>query len=343
MPTSLRNAVAYALTIPPHSTSVRSAVAYALTRDPGVPAAPNPIPSDLRKSQRQLLYDLIEESNPGFQTQFPLDKLDFGTPSAITVDPTDPYKRDTQVAVSAKANSGFMGNKTVRYRRIDIGVLFRNMTMQVNLYDTKTSLLKADWIPALNFKYGLSLVPDDIPASNIGNLPGTGSYGMSIVATSLCYKATVAVQLQWIPGKRPMLDMIPDAKQVLVGRSFPVSNDFSDPTRKPIGEWETYGIDASELKTTLEALAASTVVAADSAVPAVTTLINWLKYNSGKDYFTNKDSTVKGGLGGLTWYKYTLPNASVPEANSARFNRVIVIQGVAGSWFSGKILLHYNV
>lgn len=345
MTSSIRSVGGYALVNPPHQTSVRNAFGYALVRRASDPLPIREVPSDLRKAQRQLLYDLIEETNPGFQALFPLAQLDFGTPSASAVVLGDPYKRDTQVVVSAKAGSGFMGSKTIRYRRIDLSFVFRNMTAQLTDWYSAaaTALPKAAWIAALNAKYGLLLLESDIPVSNIGALPWNTVYGMTIDATCLCYKATAGVNLQWLKGKRPMLDMIPDAKQVLVGRAFPAGNDFTDPNRKPVGEWETFGLDASELKTTLEALAASQVIAVGSTIPAVNAVLNFLAGNSGRDYFSNKASTVKGGLGGLTWYKYTIPNAGVPEANSQRFNRVIVIQGIAGSWFSGKILLHYNV
>lgn len=299
--------------------------------------------SDIRKTQRQLLYDLIEETNPGFQAQFPLAQLDFGAPSAIAVKPDDSYKRNTQVVIRAKAGSGFMGSKLITYRRIDLGFLFRNTLIQLNDYYPSPSLPKSVWVTSVNAKYGLALLESDIPTNNINTLPPNSTYGLSIDTSSLCFKASVAMQIQWINGKRPMLSIIPDAKQVLVGRSFPAGNDFTTPGRKPVGEWETFGLDASDIKTTLEALAASQVIPADSTIPAVNTVLNWLSINSGRDYFSNKASTAKGGLCGLTWYKYTIPNAGVPEANSQRFNRVLVIQGVAGSWFSGKILLHYNV
>jgi len=344
MTSSIRSVGGYALVNLAHQTSVRNTFGYALVRRASDPLPIREVPSDLRKAQRQLLYDLIEETNPGFQALFPLAQLDFGKPSNITVSVGDPYKRDTSVVVSAKAGSGFMGSKTITYRRIDLGLLFRNMTLQLTDYYNSTALPKTLWVAALNYKYGLLLLESDIPASNIGALPQTTVYGMAIDATtSLCYKSTVAIQLQWLKGKRPMTDLIPDAKQVLVGRTFPAGNDFTDPNRKPVGEWETFGLDASDIKTTIEAMGASQAIPADSTLPLVNAVVNWLAANSGRDYFSNKAATVKGGLCGLTWYKYTIPNAGVPEANSQRFNRVLVIQGVAGSWFSGKILLHYNV
>lgn len=294
--------------------------------------------SDLRKAQQQLLYDLIEESNPGFKAQFPLDKIDFSAPVAKTPAVGDPYKRDTTVTVTAKAGSGFVGTRTISYRRIDCTVLFRNVLAQINIFGGvgATALPKSVWVAEINRRYGLATIEADW--QSVTNLPSTTTYTLSVVG--LCYKGTITVQ--WLPGKRPITDLIPDAKQVLVGRTYPAGNDFSNPSRKPIGEFELYGLDASDLKATLEALAASTVMAAGSTVGAVTLLVSWLNANSGKDYFSNADSAVKGGLCGLTWYKYTIPSVSVPEANSTRFTRVIVIQGVAGSWFSGKILLHYN-
>jgi hypothetical protein len=340
MTTSLRNAVAYALTIPPHSTSVRSAVAYALTRDPGVAPAPSYVSSDLRKAQDRLLYDLIEDSNPGFQAAFPLNKIQFGAPAVKTIDPADPYKRDTTCIVSPKQGSGLVGSKTISYRRIDVGSLFRNMVVQIQTYYASTTLPKTIWQAEVNSRFGIVTLPADWNNISSGIAANTVYTGTTL--SGLCYKGTLT--LQWVPGKRPASDLIPDAKVALVGRTYPAGNDFTTPGRKPVGEWQVYGVDFSpQGAANLEPNSAVTAFAAGFTSAGMTSLLNFLNANTGRTNWSNKDSTIDGGICGLTWYKYTIPSASVPEANSARFNRVMVIQGVAGSWFSGKILLHYNV
>lgn len=297
--------------------------------------------SDLRKAQDKLLYDLIEESNPGFQAKFPLDKIQFGTPAVKAVDSGDTYKRDTTVLVSARAGSGLIGSRTISYRRIDMTALFRNMVCQIQTWApaATVALAKDVWVSEVNKRFGIVTIASDW--NNIaGALPVTNVYSNTTVS-GLCYKGTVA--LQWVRGKRPMSDLIPDAKQVLVGRLYPAGNDFTTPGRKPVGEFETYGIDFSPQSGVLEPNGATTAFPIGFTSVAMTALLNFLNANTGRTNWSNSDSTIEGGICGLIWYKYALPAASLPEANSGRFNRVMVIQGVAGSWFSGKILLHYNV
>ncbi|MNG37678.1 hypothetical protein D3C84_1251000 [compost metagenome] len=54
-------------------------------------------------------------------------------------------------------------------------------------------------------------------------------------------------------------------------------------------------------------------------------------------------SQVNGGLKGLFFNRYAIPNAAVPEANSGLYNRVAVL-AITGDdcWFFGKLLLHYR-
>lgn len=297
--------------------------------------------TDYRKPQDQLIYDLIEESNPGFKAAYPLGSLQFTNMTAITVDSADPYKRDTQVVCSGKTGSGVTGRVTVKYRRINLSTMFKNMSVVLTdwLPSNITILPRATWTASLAAKYGLSVVDADWNATYGGMTVNAVQPTLSV--NSLCYTGGIT-GIVWKRGKQPMSNMIPDNKQVLVGRLYPGGNDFSNQSRKPVGEWQLYGLDASEIKSTIEGFAASTAVAVNDASAPVVALLNWLKANSGKTNWSTADSSVDGGIGGLTWYRYSLPSVSVPEGNTSRFNRALVIQSTSSSWFSGKLILHYN-
>lgn len=300
--------------------------------DPGTPA------TDYKADQIDILYDLVEASNPGFKTQFPKGTIQFGTPSVISVQPGDPYKNDTSILISAAPGSSVLGQQTVRYRRIDIGVIFKHMKLTMNDYSATTQLALATWKASFAQKFGLK-----IPAADIANttaLTTATLTNVTIASTSLCYKGTA--QVTWIVGPRQLQDIVTDANRALVGRLYPNGNDFTTPGRKPQGEFLVFCQDASEISAGIESFAATTNVGAGNNGTSVVALLNWLNSATGRTNWSNADSVVVGGICALTWYKYTLPSASVPEANSAKYNRCLVIQGSASSWFAGKIIIHYN-
>lgn len=299
--------------------------------DPGTPA------TDYKADQIDILYNLVEASNPGFKAQFPKGTIQFGTPSVISVQPGDPYKNDTSILISAAPGSSALGQQTVKYRRIDLSAIYRGMKLTLNDYVASGTLPVATWKASFVQKYGIK-----IPASDIANTAALTSgalTNLNVAAASQCYKGTV--QLTWTVGPRPFASIITDANRALVGRLYPGGNDFTTPGRKPQGEFLVFCQDASSLTTQLETIASGSVPLASNSV--VIALVAWLlSATSRTDWNTGSAATGSGGITGGNWYRYTIPNAAVPEANSAKFNRCLVIQGWAGSWFAGKIIIHYN-
>jgi hypothetical protein len=317
--------------------TVRSINAYALVNPAPLVPGP-PAPTDYHADQIDILYDLIEKSNPGFKAQYPKGKLLFGVPSTVALVPSDPYKTDTSILISPAPGSGVVGSQTVRYRRIDVGVIFKHMTLKMSDYSVTTTLAVATWKASFIKKFGVSIPAADITNSAV--LTSGVLTNINIATTSLCYKGTV--QLTWTVGARPFPSFITDANRALVGRLYPGGNDFSG-ARKPQGEFQAYCQDASAIGATIEAYAAVFNVGAGDNTAATKSLIDWLNSTTGRTNWSTAASTTDGGIGGITWYRYTIPSAPVPEANSAKYNRCLVIQGVAGSWFGGKIIIHYNV
>ena len=299
--------------------------------DPGTPA------TNYKVDQIDVLYDLIERSNPGFTAQYPKGSVQFTTVTAVSVIPGDPYKNDTSVLVSAAPGSSALGRQTVRYRRLDLPTIFRNMKLTLNDYSAGTTLPVATWKASLVQKFGVN-----IPAADISNTAAltTGSLtNVSVIAGSLCYKGTV--QVTWTKGPRPFPSLITDANRALVGRLYPDGNDFTTPGRKPQGEFMAYCQDASIIGSIIEPLVNGQQ---PDASPIKAAVVNWLLENTERtDWNGGSSNSGTGGLSSTFWYKYTLPNAAIPEANSAKYNRCLVIQGTALSWFAGKIIIHYKV
>lgn len=296
-----------------------------------------PVPTDTRQLQTTMLYDLIEKSNPGFKVSYPPGSVVFGVPSAITVNPDDPYKNDTTVRVTPAPNTTGMGVVSVNYRRVDLAKQFKGVTVKLTDWYSTTVMPASIWAPLVATKYGISITVDDV--QNLNNLSSTSSTTLLLKATCLCYKGSLTVA--WTRGLQPLNNILTDVNRALVGRLYPGGNDFTTPGRKPQGEFLTFCQDATAIAATLETLPASGSSYSDAQKQAI---VDFLLANTSRtDWNIGMAGAGSGGIAGSTWFKYSLPNAAIPEANSAKFNRCIVIPGWAASWFAGKLILHYNV
>jgi len=300
--------------------------------DPGTPA------TDYKADQIDILYDLIEASNPGFKTVYPKGTVQFGAPAVISVQPGDPYKNDTSILISAAPGSSVLGQQTVKYRRIDLGTIYRNMKLTLNDYFATTQLPVATWKASFAQKFGIK-----IPASDIANTAALSSgvaTTVSVVTTSQCYKGSV--QLTWTVGPRPFNMLITDSNRALAGRLYPGGNDFTTPGRKPQGEFIVYAQDASAISAILQTIPPvwNPTVGANSGLQQI---LDWLNVNTAYNNWQIADAATPGGCVNITWYRYSLPAAALPEANVAKYNTAVVIQAAANSWFAGKVILQYKV
>lgn len=296
-----------------------------------------PVPTDTRQAQTVMLYDLIEKSNPGFKVSYPAGSVVFGVPSAIAIDPEDPYKNDTTVRVSPAPGAAGFGTVSVNYRRIDLAKRFKGMTVKLTNYQVSNSATTPVWVGWLAEKYGLSVTSDDL-SSQVALGSGSNT-AMTMKAGSLCYKGSV--QVYWTKSLAPLNTIITNANKALTGRLYPGGNDFTTPGRKPQGEFLAYCQDATSVGSIIEGMTNGTQ---PDASPIMASVVEWLLSTTSRTDWSVKNSNGNvGGVGALGWFKYSLPNAAIPEANSAKYNRCLVIQSTALSWFAGKIIIHYNV
>lgn len=337
MTLTVRATSGYALARPPGTLNVRSVAGYALVNPNPRTLTPAPVPTDTRQVQTAMLYDLIEKSNPGFKVSYPVGSVVFGVPSAIAVNPNDPYQNDTTVRVTPAPNTTGMGVVSVNYRRIDLAKRFQSMKLMLTDWSAGTSIPTATWLPLVAAKYGLSITVDD--QQSLTGIVNNNFTTMQMKAACLCYKGSVPVY--WTKTLQPLNTILTDANRALVGRLYPSGNDFTTPGRKPQGEFLAFCQDATSVAAILETMPASVNPVGTAAY--VTAIIDFLLANTVRTDWNAGATTISGGLISAVWYKYSLPNVAIPEANSAKYNRCIVIQSAAGSWFAGKIIIHYNV
>lgn len=288
--------------------------------------------TDFRKPQDDLLYDLIEEANPGFKAKFAkgsfvIDNLRTYTPQAGEI-------ANTIARLRAAPGSAGIGTKDIKYRRIDLSKLFKNISpITLTTWQAATNLPIANVIAEINARYGLYLRPEDFPStSSIGTTTAT-----MVCSASQCFISQFSAR--YVKGKRPASDAITNPS--LNGRLYQGGNDFPAGS-KTQGDYLTYGMDLSAVAATINALSASGSLAAANA--SLVTIVAEMNKQMGSNMFdASQAHSVQGGMGGLAFLRLSaLPNASYPFANSAKFSKVIMFTAQATSWFQGTMYCHYN-
>lgn len=293
-----------------------------------------------KATQYDTFMALVQASNPGLQlAPLPVSALRTLVPAAQTA---DSFGRDTTVKMMViPNNSTYFGTQSVAYRRINLTNYFRNLVLTLSDYvggSTPNALPIAQFVSSFNAKYGTVLQLSD-NFSGLTSLVSGTQYNLTIATTSLCYEGTLS--FKWTAGKQSIAQAI--SNPVLVGRLYPGGNTM--PPAKPQADFLTYNLDNSSIKASLLALTSGgtvtpTQLATAGSGPA--TILAWLQRSRPDLNLSSADSATVGGLGNLVWTRFTIPAASVPGANSAKFTTLVTIAAAAGSWFQGTFYLHYN-
>jgi len=294
--------------------------------------------TDFRKPQDDLLYDLIEEANPGFKDKFAkgsfvIDNLRSYTPQAGEI-------ANTIARLRAAPGTAAIGVLDIKYRRIDLSKLFKNISpITLTTWNSATALPIAQVIAEINQRFGLYLRVEDFPS----NSAGIGSTSTAMTCTgSQCFIGQFSAR--YVKAKRDLDDAIVSnngGSHDLNGRLWQGGNTF-DGGRKTQGDYLTYGMDLSAVAATINGLAASGSMAAGNA--NLTAIVAEMNKQMGSNLFdASQAHSVQGGMGGLAYTRLSaLPNASYPFANSAKYSKVLMLTAQATSWFQGVMYLHYN-
>ena len=300
--------------------------------------------TDYRKPTDQLVFDLIEESNPGFKATFDITKLALGSLAVIPVDPTDPFKRDTKIRVSGKPGSDVIGIKDITYRRINLRTLMNGMGAIVSrIYSATGNLTPAQWQSEINRLMGVKIPSASwstgiaVPSTPAWTPGSPGSYNLALNGGDLCYVGTVP--FTYIAGKRMASDILGN-EPVVNGRLWPGGNNFGAGS-KPRGEFLAYGMDFSEINN-LAMIPGPVTIAVGANNFVTDAILARLQAQSPEYNWANLIHTTPGGILGTVWTRVTLPNAAVPEANPAYKYCWYIPAPSTGSWWVGKLIFHFN-
>lgn len=275
--------------------------------------------------QLELLVSLINESNPGLLEPRDLVNTELRNFTAIT--PVTGSIADTQIEVYALPGSMYTGKVTVKYRRIDLGRLFRNMILQLDDYNANQTVISpATWVPLINAKYGLNIGPESL--SSLSSLVSGSSYNQAV--NSACYKGTFTVR--WTRSDPTVKQAIP--VDTLKGLYWDGRYEES----KPLLSILAAGTDYSRFKGTGTVINGSLV----TDLIDIREMCQWFSNITGVTIDPAIDHTVKGGIKGLNIFRRAIPDTTFVDANPRKFNTALIIQGISTSWFSGNIIFHYN-
>ena len=286
-----------------------------------------------RKSQLDIFYDLILESNPNLP--LPINPATVKL-SKLTEQPVvSPSIANTNITVTANDDT-WSGFKVIQYRRIDVQSMFNGATpIEISLWSAGATVTAGAVFEEINRKYGTSF-----SATGDSSWTDTTALNLNAITTwivnanSLNYTGSVDINIKF--GKRRLDFLVKN--QPLATRTYAGGNSFPV-GRKPQGEYISYGLDFSQIFT--QDYIKTTISVSNAPMNSATSF--W-KANGYTDLDNTVSATIFGGLSGCTFLTVPLPNALYPEANSDKYNHLVVISPPASGecWFQGKIFCHTN-
>lgn len=300
----------------------------------------------LNKTSDLLVLDFINEKNPNADLE--LSKILFADPE---VNADSSAGTNTKLLVKARKNSGYIGDQTVDYNRLEGTALFRNVTAYLDVKSPKTT---KDLLSLLNSQYGLKITEDDIISADIpadtnpplqdpdAPDPVPVDHVITFNEKCLAYFGTIPVKI----GPKP---------QVGERLSLVIVNTKLDGLVYPDGPSDakgqayiySYGVDATAIATFLKAQATG-VMANDTAFAVELNKIVpelWVGSDTAADYnLKGANVTYNGplvkkvsdGNGGTK-------DEPVEGANGS-YNNVMLLEldDTLCSNFQGTMYLHYN-
>lgn len=256
----------------------------------------------LNKPSSDLIIDLINIANSSTLDE---TKITFAAPTVIT--PGQDGHNSTSL-VSSIPGSGYRGNVTVSYIRLDIGLLFANIALNLNV-TTYTST--KDLLPLLNSKFGLGLTTDDIQDNPIDKTGNPVTHTIVTKATSLAYIGQVTTTIGPDPDVGERLDTV-----ILTTNLNGLLYPNGDTTKAQAREY-SWGVDCSSISAWLQVRATDETITDNSLATELNKVVpdTWVyDANAAQDYNTAGATIVFSGANDPTF-----------DTNQS-FNRIVQVQ-----------------
>lgn len=292
---------------------------------------------DYKKPPTELVADLINRDNPDLPFPIKASECFFGIPANWSL-PGD--YRDTQVNITPRSNSPYIGGFKVQYRRLNTPSLFPSGSVTMFDWYAAATLPIAEFLTAFNQATGMAVTGSDIASTTFGVMARGGNRTLSFSAGSLAFKGSVNISFQ---GEFPVNAHVTDTPNLLVHWDGVPRNNVA-----ALRRYTTCGHDFSAWSAYLESLstsAASFNVLNEQAI----NLVSYIADITGQPFNVNSivDTLDPFTLYGAYSRRWVLPESAPNQAVEfflEGFNRCVTIYRSAKTGnLPDRLYLYYNV
>lgn len=289
---------------------------------------------DYRKPTIELVVDLINRDNPDLPFPIVANECFLGTPVAWSAAGNF---RNTEINVTPRPNSPYIGGFKVRYRRLLISSLIPDGRVTHDEWYLNTGGIPiADFLAIFNKRTGMSLTPKDVAQTVMAIYPQSPTTGsaMAMAATNLAFTGTV---MNYGVPRYPTDIHVPAVTTGLFHWDGVPRNE-ADPLRR----YTTYGHDFSAFSEYLETWNTGSPKTLAATDLDLLNLIEYLATITGLPFDLGPETTPYGLLSAFG-LRYVLPSTA-GFFNSDDFNRCVLIYRSSKLTNVPDVLyLHYKV
>lgn len=273
------------------------------------------------KTSKEMLLDAINIENNLQNNPLTWNQIAAGFPEKVTSVGAD---KNTRLIIYGLKQGGYKGTVTLKYDRISLPEIFRNVTPVVV---TEPVALLSQLLPKLNKTYGLSLDKDDIIEQSVADLGEDFLITVQLRAGCVAWEGDF--ELRFTKFRPKLKDVIADNVLDVIVAPFPMG-------AKPRAEYVAYGYDYSTMGETFKTWAVNRTLTQDD-IDELNETVQGLK-------LVNKTgANAAAGEIALSGAKVTSINTVT--ANSLfniMYEKAIVITLAATSNYEGQLIIHYS-
>ena len=273
------------------------------------------------KTSKEMLLDAINIENNLQNNPLTWNQIAAGFPEKVTSAGAD---KNTRLIIYGLKQGGYKGTVTLKYDRISLPEIFRNVTPVVV---TEPVALLSQLLPKLNKTYGLSLDKDDIIEQSVADLGE--DFLITVQLRSGCVAWEGDFELRFTKFRPKLKDVIADNVLDVIVAPFPMG-------AKPRAEYVAYGYDYSTMGETFKTWAVNRTLTQDD-IDELNETVQGLK-------LVNKTgANAAAGEIALSGAKVTSINTVT--ANSlfnVMYEKAILITLAATSNYEGQLIIHYS-
>lgn len=273
------------------------------------------------KTSKEMLLDAINIENNLQNNPLTWNQIAAGFPEKVTSAGAD---KNTRLIIYGLKQGGYKGTVTLKYDRISLPEIFRNVTPVVV---TESVALLSQLLPKLNKTYGLSLDKDDIIEQSVADLGEDFLITVQLRAGCVAWEGDF--ELRFTKFRPKLKDVIADNVLDVIVAPFPMG-------AKPRAEYVAYGYDYSTMGETFKTWAVNRTLTQDD-IDELNETVQGLK-------LVNKTgANAAAGEIALSGAKVTSINTVT--ANSlfnVMYEKAIVITLAATSNYEGQLIIHYS-